>query len=85
MKGGSFILCDVRARENVNHCTVYHASSGIIWSQGDFRLMPDDRAARPNELSYAGYDGVVIHLTDGRSLVEIPPESVSNRMPIYGK
>lgn len=75
MKGGSFILCDVRPKENVNHCTVYHASSGIIWSQGDFRLMPGDRAAQPDELSYVGYDGVVIHLTDGRSLAKVPPKS----------
>jgi hypothetical protein len=78
MKGGSFILCDVRITENVDHCTIYHASSGLIWSQGDFRLTPDDRAAQLNELSFAGYDGMVIHLTDGRVLTEVPSNRPKN-------
>jgi len=50
MKGGSFILCDIHPREKVNHCIIYHASSGIIWSQSDFRLMPGDKAARANTM-----------------------------------
>ena len=78
MKGGSFILCDVRPRENVDHCIIYHASSGIVWSQGDFRLMPGDKAAQANELNSAGYDGVVVRLTDGRVLAEIPAKRSDN-------
>ena len=71
-KEGSFILCDVDLKKNVNHCTIYHASSGIIWTNGDFQLVPGNRAARTAELNYAGYDGVVIHLTNGSILAEVP-------------
>ena len=78
MKGGSFILCGVRLKANVNHCIIYHDTSGMIWSEGDFRLMPGDSAAQANELSYAGYDGVVIHLTDGRVLAEVPSTGSDN-------
>ena|ERR1700722_18183722 len=78
MKGGSFILCDVRIKENVNRCTIYFDSSGIVCAQGDFRLRPDDRAARADELRYAGYDGIVIHLTDGRVLSNVPAKPADN-------
>lgn len=56
LDGGSYILCEIDVKRNVNVCTVWNDYSGQIVDQGDFRLLKAGRAATKSELSYRWAD-----------------------------
>ena len=72
LDGGSFIMCEIDSRLNVNKCVVYNDFTGQVMEKGDFRLKNEGRAARPEELKYTWADwGGMIGLANGKVLSRV--------------
>lgn len=69
LDGGSFILCGIDSKKDVNNCVVYNEDTGQVMDRGAFRLRTENRAARTEELQYnwADWNGM-IGLADGQVL-----------------
>jgi hypothetical protein len=57
-------------------CRVFH-DSGELWASGEYRMVAADGSAATGALDYEGFDGTVIFLKGGRTLVAIPLRSGS--------
>jgi hypothetical protein len=76
LDGGSFVLCDADSGAPANNCAVYNEDTGQVMDRGSFRLKPENRPARKDELRYAWADwGGQIGLSNGRTLARLNPHS----------
>jgi hypothetical protein len=66
--GGAWIDCSLDIEKGANFCTVYFDRDGDVWARTHFVLRDSGTGLPKSELTYSGFDGLVIYLSEGRVL-----------------